>query len=204
MLLLLPLAYGVKLAANKYSLKKIDIENHFRLYALPLLRILAEESSENQKIKLSLDCNMPEQKAYQISENATEKAVYPHFTNTHFRLTWLDAQLALADDSFLHIKITDDIRKVVRTRRNPRGKTKYKTKRKISQTIAIKISFDKAKYSLRTAAATEETPTHLTFKFKSQTTEKTINTNLNFDNYNDVQPLLRLLSNMSQWSRHDR
>jgi hypothetical protein len=193
-LLLLPLVYMSKLQKSEESLKKVDIENHFRLYALPLLRILEQESSENQKIKLSLDCNNPEQKAYQISERITDRAVYPRFTNTTFRLMWLDAQLELADDSFLHIKITDDIRRVERARYNPRGRMKYKTKRKISQTVAIKISFSKERYTLIDKAAAEETATHFSFKLKEQTTQKTINTNINFDSYNDMQPLLRLLA----------
>jgi hypothetical protein len=175
-----------------------NIENHFRLYALPLFYVFQNEASPDTHLKIDADFNKPEQKAYLIKTIPNIVDTYPQINRDFYKINWLNAKLTFADKTQVEITISDLIRVQKVTKRNPRGKIKTKTKRKIKQTIAVKVFFDKTKY--KPATETSTTPNLLeqtdgySIKIKSYNAIKTTNTNINYDEYTDINPLLAAIA----------
>lgn len=107
---------------------------------------------------------------------------YPKIKTTFHTFGWLEIKGKMIDNSILSISISDEIRKMVITRkkRGASGKTKIKTKTKykVSTTHLLKIAFPKSRFQLNHKPVTnkadvqiqiQEKPTHLTFKVKHKT-----------------------------------
>jgi hypothetical protein len=178
------------------TLKETDIENHFRLYVLPLFYVFEQEASSNARLKLNLDFNNPEQKDYLIQNIPNTNSAYPHVTINFYKINWLEAQIQFADKTQIQIAITDLIRVSSVSKRNPRGKLKSKTKRKIKQIISIKVLFSKKQYQPNTSqpSALVEQADGYCIKLKSANAIKTINSSINYDEYNDMNPLLSVIA----------
>jgi len=199
MLLSLLFAILFVLFSNKSrTLRNTNIENHFRLYTYPLLRIFEQEASPDTRLKLNLDFNNPEQKPYLIQNIPNTNSSYPKINTSFYKITWLDAEVAFTDKTQVQIAITDFVRVRTVTKRNPRGKIKTKTKRKIKQTIVVKILFDKTQYkpspeTSKTNNLVEQADGYC-MKIKAYNDIKTTNTNINYDEYTDMNPLLSVIA----------
>jgi hypothetical protein len=181
------------------QLKKQNIENHFRLYTYPLLRIFEQESSPNERVKLNLDFNNPEQKPYLIQTIPNTNSSYPKIKTDFYKITWLNAEVAFTDKTQLEVTITDFIRARNVTKYNQRGtKIKTKIKRKIKQTIVVKILFDKTQYKAspktsKTKNLVEQADGYC-MKLKAYNVLKTTNTDMDYDQYTDMNPLLSVIA----------
>jgi hypothetical protein len=175
-----------------------NVENHFRLYALPLFHIFQHEASADTQLTLAADFNIAEQKTYLFEPIAKDKDYVSPDNINFYKITWLNAALAFADKSQVEISITDLIRVRTIRRRNRRGKLKLKIKRKIKQTITVKILFDKTQYkpsseTSKTQNLVEQADVYA-IKLKSQNVIKTTNKNINYDEYIDINPLLSAIA----------
>jgi hypothetical protein len=177
-------------------LKNNNIENHFRLYALPLFHLFQYEASPDTQLVLDMDFNMPEQKSYLIHSIPNTKEYYPKIDINFYKINWLNCDVQFADKTQLQITITDLIRVSDVKKRNPRGKIKHKTKRAIKQIISIKVLFDKTKYQPKPTQAQLliETDNCYCAKLKSVNLIKSVNTNINYDEYTDMNPLLSVIA----------
>ncbi len=130
------------------TLKKLDIGNHLRLFLMPFLVVLKEESDDNAKANIKFDASPPmSEKKIVKTTNDTNRG-YPKIKSTFYSHPWLEAEVILADGTALKLEFTDFIVKKDITKRGSSGKIKSKVKIKIKHNIGMKISFRKDRYQI--------------------------------------------------------
>ena len=151
-------ALVVLIAAIVYyrRFKKLDLPNNLRKFVLPLLRLLREDMESTAP--LALKCDL---RGGQLEEKKTGAATslpagygVVSATQTLYTDPWISGATTLADGSKLDWEIVDHIRRRDVTKRNARGKTKYKTKYKIRRQIDVKIGFPIDDYAMAVNKAT--------------------------------------------------
>jgi hypothetical protein len=109
------------------ALKKIDLANDFRMSLIPFLVELAEDVDAKARVKLSLDfAGMADNKI--VLNREIPPGRFRKVTQTVYRDPWCHLALELEDDNLLVLDIRNQIIKIHREWRNPRGKSKSKTK----------------------------------------------------------------------------
>jgi len=135
----------VMIVAGKNNRRR-QINNHFRLYVLPLLHILREDAGDEARVQLNCDFSDFELPAYAIKPPAHAPQVPSNTQQEYFEVKWLEMQIELLDKTELKIELSDLVRRRTRRRRNPRGKMKTKIKHKTTHKIKLKIAFHKDRY----------------------------------------------------------
>jgi len=131
------------------TLKKLDIGNHLRLFLMPFLVVLKEESDDDAKANIKFDASPPmSEKKIVKTTNDTNRG-YPKIKSTFYSHPWLEAEVLLADGTALKLEFTDFIVKKNITKRGSSGKIKSKVKIKVKHNIGIKINFRKDRYQLQ-------------------------------------------------------
>jgi len=175
---------------NLNKLKKLDLGNHLRLFLMPFLVILKEESSDDAKAKIKFDASSPISDKKMVKTTNSENRGYPKIKTSFYNHPWLNAEFQLADGSFIILDFTDFIVKKNITKRGSSGKIKYKTKIKIKHNLGIKISFRKDHYHLQTSNGGfhyADSPDYHQFKTKRKTITFSIDESIVF---NDVLGLI--------------
>src|SRR5207245_9323709 len=72
---------------------------------------------------------------------------YPKTGETFFLDRWMIGKASLVDGSILRWEIADHVRQRKTTKRNPRGKTKIKTKYRIKRLIKISLALRQSDYT---------------------------------------------------------
>ncbi len=133
---------------NLNTLKRLDIGNHLRLFLMPFLVVLKEESDENAKARIKFDASPPISDKKLVKTTDNNNSGYPKVKTSFYNYPWLEAEVMLADGTALQLEFTDFIAKKNITKRGSSGKIKYKTKVKIKHSIGLKISFRKDHYQI--------------------------------------------------------
>ncbi|MEW5725263.1 MAG: hypothetical protein AB1896_19270, partial [Thermodesulfobacteriota bacterium] len=121
--LVLTIVYFVK----KGRLKKIDLDNEFRRVLLPFLETIAEDIPAEGRLRLELDLAGPvEAKIVQRQEIPPGR--FRKVLETVYQDPWCRAEVPLMDGSRLILDIENTFVTQDRYWRNPRGKSKHKTK----------------------------------------------------------------------------
>ncbi len=126
--------------------RKKQIDNHFRLFTMPVLHLLREEAGEDARLQLMADFSNPLQQKYAIKAPAHAPQVPSNTKQSYYQIKWLELDTELLDKTQIKIELNDLVRQRVRTRTNARGKTKTKTKTKTTHKIKLKIAFHKDHY----------------------------------------------------------
>jgi len=109
------------------ALKKIDLANDFRLSLIPFLDELAEDADPKARVKISLDfAGIADNKI--VLNRELPPGRFKKVTQTVYRDPWCHLALELEDDNLMVLDIKNQLIKVHREWRNPRGKSKSKTK----------------------------------------------------------------------------
>lgn len=126
------LAVTIWLFRTSRILEEADLPNNLRLLVYPLLKILAEETSANQKVDLTVRLRGLQHEKNRVSgpRQISGGRKGSKTTETIYRDEWLHLAMLLADNTQLSLRITDMLRHRHIEKRNPRGKRKTKTKYK--------------------------------------------------------------------------
>ncbi|WP_020531708.1 SdpI family protein [Flexithrix dorotheae] len=133
-------------SSSKFN--KMDLTNHLRLFIVPLLAILKEESRKKEKIDLEINLNNPCEKDNIVETIPNSNKKYPKVKTTFYDLQWMSGKAKLQDQTQLHWTVNDLVRKRDITKKNPRGKIKFKTKYKVKHNVNLKLSIPKESYEL--------------------------------------------------------
>jgi hypothetical protein len=106
------------------------------------------ESTAPLALKCDLRGGQLEEKKTGAAANLPGRPGVVSATQTHYTDPWISGATTLADGSKLDWEIVDHIRRRDVTKRNARGKTKYKTKYKIRRQIDVKIGFPIDDYAM--------------------------------------------------------
>jgi len=140
------------LAVLRYrSLRSVNIEGDLNKIVVPVLHILQEELPAQEKLHLHLNlCEL--EKAELVKEvRPKNKSSYPRVTTKLFRKSWFVGATRLADGTTLRLRITDLVKKIEKTKRNPRGKIKTKQKYKQQCVLSLAMGFRSEAYAVRTS-----------------------------------------------------
>ena len=74
------------------------------------------------------------------------RGAYHRIVDSFYKDSWLDGATTFADGTKVIWNITDLVKNSNKTKRNPRGKTKHKTKQKYRTIIQLQAALHKKKY----------------------------------------------------------
>ena len=129
--------------------KRIDVSNNFRQFALPVLTVFREDIDAKHPLHLDVDLSSPTVDAKKQSESAPYKAgVYHKVIDTMYADPWMKAEALLVDGSKLSWSVSDTIRERKKTKRNPRGKYKTKTKYAKKTDVDVELGLKRKLYEV--------------------------------------------------------
>ncbi len=124
--------------------RKHDVPNGLRAFALPLLPILREDHDPETPLELKLDLSGPKQNWR--SGPAYKAGRYHKIVDSFYDNPWLEGRARFVDGADVRFSIVDHVRSSYKTKRNPRGKIKHKTKVKKKTELAVTVSLPARNY----------------------------------------------------------
>lgn len=122
--------------SKKKKLKKIDLSNEFRNVLLPFLQTMSEDFHPKGRIKVDIDFAGPTEEKITRKEKI-DPGRFKKVVETIYDDPWLSLTAPLADGGSLLLSIGNTYVAHDRYWRNPRGKSKHKTKwKKLVQVTA--------------------------------------------------------------------
>ncbi|MCS6794899.1 MAG: hypothetical protein NZ516_02970 [Raineya sp.] len=128
-----------------FLLKRFDLSNHLRVFFVPLLRILSQESKPENPLQLQMYLSEPENEQFLIRKNTKNNPLVKEYV---YRYPWLNFSMKMADNTLLSAELTETwlVRKVIK--QNAKGKIKTKVKKILKRRDKITIGFEKDEYAL--------------------------------------------------------
>ena len=146
-LLVIALVGGIVGLVLMFRYKKMDLRNEFREYLRPLLENLQDDLKKDTPVSLELSLDPVEQK--QFSKGRSDQysvGVYHKCYDYYFERDFLNVKLRLTDGNRLMLTGTELLIKTSKTKRNPRGKIKTKTKYKKRVGFDARLTVDPEKF----------------------------------------------------------
>ena len=152
------LAVTIALGYFYFWMKRIDVSNNFREFAIPVLTVFREDIEPAQPVHLTLDLASPTAASKKREEKPPYKqGAYHKVIETTYVDPWMSAEALLVDGTRLSWSITDSIRERQKTKRNARGKYKTKTKHLKKTDLEVSLRLRKKTYDLTTPGDAEVT-----------------------------------------------
>ena len=143
----LALAIGAGLRYRK--LRRLDLSNNLSRLAVPLLRVLDEETDRDSPVALDLDfraANIPEK--LERTEHPPPVKGFFDITERHYRDPWMTGKAQLSIGARLEWAIVDEVVELKRKRRSASGKTKIKTKYRKRSLMTVGVSLTESEYAI--------------------------------------------------------
>jgi hypothetical protein len=138
--------------------RRIDVSNNFREFVIPVLSVFREDIEPAQPVHLELDLSSPTAAPKKQGESpAYSVGVYHKVIDTTYVDPWMSAEAVLVDGTRLSWRVSDSIRERKKTKRNPRGKYKTKTKYMKKTNLEVTLGLRKKTYELTAPADAEVT-----------------------------------------------
>ncbi|HYI08298.1 MAG TPA: hypothetical protein VEK57_04435 [Thermoanaerobaculia bacterium] len=152
------LAAAIALGYFYFWTKRIDVSNNFRQFALPVLSVFREDIDAAPPVRLKLDLGSPTAASKKQSEKAPySMGVYHKVIESTYLDPWMSAEAVLVDGTKLSWQVTDSIRELQKTKRNPGGKYKTKTKYTKKTDLEVRLGIRKKTYDVTAPAGAEVT-----------------------------------------------
>jgi len=143
----LPLGLLAVLIGVEIKLKKLDVSNNLRRVALPFFAVLREDMARDEPLQVSVDLTSSMTAAKkQRTDKPYARGNYHKVVDTHYRDPWFSGSARLADGSRLRWEVIDEVLHSSRTKRNPRGKYKSKSKVAKSSVLRAIVSLPNSNY----------------------------------------------------------
>lgn len=138
---------------KKMFSRKKELPPTVTSFVLPLMRLLREDMEGDAQVSLRIDLRTSQ--LVNESKPQVQKPITKIVDRTYF-MPWLGGGAVLADGASLQWSVADTQREVQRTKRNPRGKIKKKTKIKKRSQVDVWLTLPHKRYRLaRHGPATE-------------------------------------------------
>jgi hypothetical protein len=136
--------------------RKIDLSNNFRQFMLPVLTVLRDDFDPTQQIHVRLDLASPTAKEKKQSQSDPyPSGRYYKVVDSIYLDDWMSVDAVLVDGTKLSWRVVDSIRERRKTKKNPRGKIKTKTKYLKKTEVEVRMALRKKTYALPQAAGGE-------------------------------------------------
>jgi hypothetical protein len=128
--------------------RRHDLPFGLRMFTLPLLPILREDHDPETPLELKLDLSGPEQNSkITRTSDPYKKGQYHKIIDTFYDDPWIEGHAKFVDGTDLRFSVIDHVRSQAKTKRNPRGKIKRKTKAKKKTELAVTVTFPARNYA---------------------------------------------------------
>lgn len=129
--------------------RRVDLSNNLRQFVIPVLTLFREDIDSRQPFHVKLDLRPPLAKEKKTGESAPYKrGAYHKVIDSTYVDHWMTAEGVLREGTRLWWSITDSIRERRKTKKNPRGKYKSKTKYTKKTKIEVEVGLQKSSYEL--------------------------------------------------------
>jgi hypothetical protein len=130
-------------------LRRIDISNNFRSFALPVLTVMREDFDPTRLVNVRMNLDAPNASSKKTAESAPyNQGVYHKIIDTTYVDPWLTVSAVLVDGTKLSWSVTDEIRERKKTKKNARGKYKTKTKYRKKTDLEVEVALLKKTYAM--------------------------------------------------------
>lgn len=138
---------AVALLAMELRLRNLDVSNNLRRIALPFLAVLREDTPRDAPLNVRIDLTKPTSKAKMVEKRAPYKrGRYHSIVDTLYQDQWFSGSAKLADNSRLRWEVVDDVVHRHCSKRNARGKTKWKSKYSKRSQLNVTVSLPLQNY----------------------------------------------------------
>jgi hypothetical protein len=145
---------GVVLWSIYRRTKKMDLANGPLAFTVPLMPILREDADPEEPVHLRLDlAGYTAGGKKKGKSEPYKKGRYYKIVDTRYEDPWLAGHAQFVDGTDLRFNATDLVTSQRKTKRNPRGKVKTKTKVKKRTTIELVATFPAKNYRQGEASA---------------------------------------------------
>ncbi len=128
-------------------LQRLDVSNNLRRVALPFFAVLREDMPSDEPLQVSVDLTPSMTTAKKLRKDAPYAlGSYHQVVDTHYADPWFSGSARLADGSRLRWEVIDEVLHSSRTKRNPRGKIKTKSKFAKRSLLRAMVSLPKDNY----------------------------------------------------------
>lgn len=131
------------------KLNKVDIDNKCKNFVVPFIAIIKEDCTPRQKIALNVNFSAIENADFLISDEKLPNKGYPKIRVLVYQKQWFSGNYQMLDNSFVSFSYERVLRVKKVTKKNPRGKIKFKKKSQERLLVNMIIKVDRTKYSLK-------------------------------------------------------
>jgi len=147
-LALILLVAVIVLARAWRSARKLDLPGEQLRFAATIVNVLAEDvASEGLYVRLDLRGATDKSKKTQVTPEY-RRGVYHKCVDTFYVDPWFSGSAVLVDEADLYWHVVDRTRSSKRTKRNPRGKIKTKTKVKKTTFLQVGLQLPRKNYAV--------------------------------------------------------
>lgn len=133
---------------------KKELPDDFRDYLIPLLKLLSGDIKEKSKIALKMDIAQLQKQEYSKGAQALPlHGPYYDITSERFERKLMTLAIHLRDGNRLLMERFESLTVVNKSKKNPRGKHKTKTKYKRAVSTRVKLAVNPRVYSVRKTAS---------------------------------------------------
>lgn len=133
-------------------LRGIDVSDNLRSFVVPVLALFREDFDPRVPLHLRLDLSSPTTNPKKTSQGKPYKqGIYHKVIDTMYLDPWMSAHAMLVDGTKLSWSVTDRIRERKKTKKNPRGKYKTKTKYKKVSDLEVRLALRTKSFSVADA-----------------------------------------------------
>ncbi len=128
--------------------RKFDVDNEVRLFVKPIVEMLRHDVKPESDIDISLELLPLDNASYLKSKSAPYAAAnYPKCIDYNYAREFLRMKMSLVDGNKLSVSAEQCLKKIEKTKRNPRGKTKtkYKFAKRSDISVVLKVNSEKFK-----------------------------------------------------------
>ena len=158
MLLIIAASAGVILLLLTIYFRRFDLDNEFRLFVNPLLRLLEEDIKPGSDLRVKLELNAPYNKKFFKGKSAKYSSG-PYSCHDHlYERETAVLQMRFFDGNRLMVTINEHSTRTVKTKTNYSGKTKIKTRFKKLITLHLRLRVNPARFRCNSPAPEMEKP----------------------------------------------
>ncbi|MCU1230340.1 MAG: hypothetical protein JWO97_3224 [Acidobacteria bacterium] len=129
------------------KLQAADVSDNLSKIVIPFLTILREDVAPAEPVALDIDLTAGDAKKKLTQTINPKTKGYPKLVTTVYLDPWFEGSAVFADGTQLKWKVVDRLRVTKKTKKNPRGKIKMKTKTKVRSDVRVTMAFPTKHYA---------------------------------------------------------
>ncbi|HKO02068.1 MAG TPA: hypothetical protein VJ032_10265 [Thermoanaerobaculia bacterium] len=129
------------------TLKAADVSDNLAAVVIPLLTILREDVPAAEPVSVDIDLTAAESREKRTNVIEPKSKGYPKITTSFYSDPWFEGSTVFADGTHVAWEVIDRLRVTKKTKKNPRGKIKTKSKSKLRSDVRVKLGFPTKRFA---------------------------------------------------------